>query len=120
MKAFQKYLNDCLNEDNDTDIVNNLAKEKRLSMFKTSKKSDGNIQYGIDKVAPDVEVDQFGNISREDPIWDDPKITWFIQSQSGRVKKAQPKEGPSWGEGTIAVFPDGHWAYYKDDWDTSG
>jgi len=68
-------------------------------------------------------LDQNKRLSYQDVAeqdWDNPEIIWIQHEQSGVVKKAEPKQEARWGSSVIAVFPNGSWVTYSENYDSSG
>ena len=56
-----------------------------------------------------------------DDLFDDPKIQWFRNEQNTEeLYPTEPKSSAKWGEGIVAIFPDGKWTYYRANYDSSG
>jgi hypothetical protein len=117
MKEYQRYLNEKIGDE-----IPDFDNDKRLFMFKTYKDYTGKEVSGLFNHFPKekFKLDSHGNIDKDSPFFDDPKIRWFKEGQSGGISEIDGKRNASWGSAIIALFPDGYWTIYSQDYDSSG
>ena len=115
--SFIKYLKENLNEENENPLDRNkfLIRGKSLTNYK-GEQIEGMLDHFPDE---DIETNEKGYVTPDAKIWDRPDIRWFDQEQNGPTREIKGKNSAEWGHGIYAMFPDGYWAEYDSDWDSS-